>query len=123
MSHFNMHDCRNLYLVYATSTRLLCKLSPSSTYLFASTQFYTLYLMLSTKCYLRNHDVIYENLVFIKYLIHKVNGSILFCLHNHNEQFTMEPVLFENHKLDCLIPKVKSWLFTHKILKGVSRWN
>ena len=69
------------------------------------------------------YNVIYENLVFIKYLIHKVNGSILFCLHNHNEQFTMEPVLFENHKLDCLIPKVKSWLFTHKILKGVSRWN
>ena len=53
------------------------------------------------------YNVIYENLVFIKYLIHKVNGSILFCLHNHNEQFTMEPVLFENHKLDCLIPKVK----------------
>jgi hypothetical protein len=49
------------------------------------------------------YNVIYENLVFIKYLIHKVSGSILFCLHNHNEQFTMEPVLFENHKLDCLI--------------------
>jgi hypothetical protein len=61
------------------------------------------------------YNVIYENFVFIKYLIHKVSGSILFCLHNHNEQFTMEPVLFENHKLDCLIPKVKSWLFTHKI--------
>jgi hypothetical protein len=29
-------------------------------------------------------------------------------LHNHNAQFTMEPVLFENHKLDCLIPKVKT---------------
>ena len=43
------------------------------------------------------YNVIYENLVFIKYLIHKVSGSILFCLHNHNEQFTMEPVLFENH--------------------------
>jgi hypothetical protein len=28
------------------------------------------------------YNVIYENLVFIKYLIHKVNGSILFCLHN-----------------------------------------
>ena len=26
----------------------------------------------------------------------------------------MEPVFFENHKLDWLIPKVKSWLFTHK---------
>jgi hypothetical protein len=65
------------------------------------------------------YNVIYENLVFIKHLIHKVNGSILFCLHNHNEQFTMEPVLFESHKLDCLIPMVKSWL----ILKGCSRWN
>jgi hypothetical protein len=30
------------------------------------------------------YNVIYENLVFIKYLIHKVSGSILFCLHNHN---------------------------------------
>jgi hypothetical protein len=47
------------------------------------------------------YNVIYENLVFIKYLIHKVNGSILFCLHNHNEQYTMDPVLFENHNLDC----------------------
>jgi hypothetical protein len=81
------------------------------------------------------YNVIYENLVFIKYLIHKVSGSILFCLHNlsclsvilfywqsHNKQFTMEQVLFENHKLDCLIHKVKSWLFTHKILKWFSRW-